>query len=99
MPKVCMIVWVMKTTGPEEVGDTEEMEIKKNRKKGKKKENERKSRKGRKGTRNYADALRPGKSPTTSTRPNTTSRNANATKNNTTTSNAPYTTGCTSRRR
>jgi hypothetical protein len=34
-----------------------------------------------------ADALRPGKSPITTTRPNTTSRNANASKNNTTTSN------------
>ena len=29
MPKVCMIVWVMKTTDPEEVIDTEEMEVKK----------------------------------------------------------------------
>jgi hypothetical protein len=29
MPKVCVIVWVMKTTAPEEVIDTEEMEVKK----------------------------------------------------------------------
>jgi hypothetical protein len=29
MPKVCVIAWIMKTTDPEEVIDTEEMEVKK----------------------------------------------------------------------
>ena len=49
MPKVCMIVWVMRTTGPEEVIDTEEMEVKKKReKKEMKRERKRKKEQKRK---------------------------------------------------
>ena len=48
MPKVCVIAWIMKTTDPEEVIDTEEMEVKKKKKKEMKRERKRKKEQKRK---------------------------------------------------
>jgi hypothetical protein len=69
----CLVVWVIVTTGPEEMIATEEIsqeEAKERKKKEKEKKTKDKSRKERKRTRNYADALRPWKSPIATTRPN-----------------------------
>jgi hypothetical protein len=48
MPKVCMTVWIMKTTDLEEVIDTEEMEVKNNSQKERKRERKRKKEQKRK---------------------------------------------------
>jgi hypothetical protein len=73
-----MGVWVIYTTGPEEISKRKkrEREKEKRRKKGEQKRKEKNA------------ELRPWQSPITSTRPNTTSRNAKTSKDNTTTSNA-----------
>jgi len=101
---VYLVVWIIalyddreETIVNEELIQEGEKERKKNGRK--EKANERKSTKERKGMRNCADAKRPEKSPITTKRSNTTTRNAQPSKNNTTTSNALYTTGATSRRR